>query len=839
MYVFGVLLVLFGCAYFLLFTNVGNSLLKPYVKYYMSEYTGKNIELSSFTLRVNYVDMDMKIDNKSRVVLSGDFDLFDRDFKLIYIVDAYDIETPDMIIKGKMDLRGRIKGGMDDFNISGSGEAFNSKVEYTSKIKKMKPENLKLQMNGAKIDQMLALANKPQYASGLIDIYADIDDLRPESLSGNSKVKIHYGRVNTELMKKDFNISLPVDFTYRGEIVSNFKGDKVVSKADLVSNIANLTLSNTLYNAAQKRFYSDYVVDIPDLNSLQTLTNIKMKGDIQIDGSIEQKKDILALNAHCDTLGGSLDIVLYDKKGSIEAKNIDMRYLQDMFEKKKYASGKLDISAEFDSIEKDDLQGKISLDIIKGKVDSKLIEDDLNITLPENLLYQCSVVSEFEDNEATSKIDLLTSMADISIQKSIYNLKNGNLQSDYLFNSHDISSFSGIAGMKLAGDIKISGNIKKSGEVLIYDAHTSSFGGEAKLAVDGKKASVIANGVKIAKLLYMAGVKKYAFGLVDIDGDINKVGTQDTNGNFSLKLKEGRVDVELIQKDFKTKGKLPKDFAYSADIQGNIDKGKVVSKVLIDSDIAQIRTQKSLYDLNSGAFESDYTAKIDDLGKFYFLTGAKMKGDTLIEGIVKGEKDHLFSEGFSDIVDSNTTFKYQDGMLNLRSYNVSSLKVSDMLGYPRVFDSLGEAFVDYDLEKKRGNFNLSARQGRLMGSELTDLVLALSKFDMTKEMYENTNLNGEIKNDKVHFKLDMNSPNTKLLIKDGEIDLLDDDINANFDLKIEHRDFKGRIKGKTNKPKVRLDSSAYLKEKLDKKIEKKVSEKYKKPAKQILDLFLH
>lgn len=57
-------------------------------------------------------------------------------------------------------------------------------------------------------------------------------------------------------------------------------------------------------------------------------------------------------------------------------------------------------------------------------------------------------------------------------------------------------------------------------------------------------------------------------------------------------------------------------------------------------------------------------------------------------------------------------------------------------------------------------------------------------------------------------------------------------IDAKFDIKIDGKDFSGTIKGDMKKPKVKLDSSKYLKQKASKEIckfiDKRISDKTKK-----------
>jgi len=76
-----------------------------------------------------------------------------------------------------------------------------------------------------------------------------------------------------------------------------------------------------------------------------------------------------------------------------------------------------------------------------------------------------------------------------------------------------------------------------------------------------------------------------------------------------------------------------------------------------------------------------------------------------------------------------------------------------------------------------------------------------------------------------------------LEIYDGNLNLKTNEIDSKFSVKIEHRDFKGSIKGELENPTVRLSGSEYIKQKLNKAIEKNIPQEWQDTAKELLKLF--
>jgi len=116
------------------------------------------------------------------------------------------------------------------------------------------------------------------------------------------------------------------------------------------------------------------------------------------------------------------------------------------------------------------------------------------------------------------------------------------------------------------------------------------------------------------------------------------------------------------------------------------------------------------------------------------------------------------------------------------------------------------------------------------------LVSALTQFDMSQEVYKTGVLKGLLQEKKLDYSLGLEGLNSYMKIENGQVDLAKESIYGKFEVKIKNKDLNGEIKGSLAKPKVSINSSEYIKHKIDKAIDKNVPQEWREPAKELLKL---
>ena len=638
---------------FLLFTQSGNNLIKPYVEKTIQKKLQKDVHVEAFTLKTNFIDLEVTIDKNSKLLINGNFNIFAETVDIEYTVDAKDLKTPYVNIEGLLHVKGHVKGEINNFQANGTGVIFNSKINFLTHIVEQKVKAIKLDAKNIRIQSILAFLKKPIYSKGVIDINMDIKQ-KDNNFVGKSDVIIHYGTLNNALLEKDFNLKPDRIVTYRGTINATIDGEKIHAKTNIFSNIAKIETKNSQYNMKKKVFYSDYIVRIPELSAFEK----NIQGNIVLNGNIQKTKEDFSFDVNSKTLGGDLKAVVFNDTLKVDLTNLNIANIETMFSQPKRSEGKLTLSIDMQNMKTKNIEGKVVLHVDDGILHVKEL---LNTKKDDKIRYRLTALSDIVQNNASLKANIISDVLKLDILKGNYNIDN--------------------------------------------------------------------------------------------------------------KL-----------------------------------------------------------------FKGKYALHVEDLNNLYFITNRPLKGELKVDGNFSYDK--IFSvDGNSKFLEANTNFTLHNKLLHVKSDDLSLAHVTDMLYYPKVFDSFSTLEADYNLTSKIGVVSLNALNGKLIKSELTEIIHLASGFDLTSEIYKDSLFRGVIDENKIDFSLLMNGLESYFKIPDGYINLEKNEINSEFDVKIQHKDFKGTIKGKLDKPSVELSGSAYIKQKIDKAIEKNVPKEWQDTAKELLELF--
>ena len=639
---------------FFLFTQSGNNIIKPYIEETMQKELKQDIHVEAFTLKTDFIDMEIIIDKNSKVIVNGSFNILNKTADVEYTVEAKDLKTPYVDIDGRLHVKGTIKGEINDFQATGTGIALNSKINFVTHIQEKQVNAIQLDAKNIKIENILAFLKEPIYSRGMIDIDVDVKPKENNNFFGKGDVIIHYGTLNTSLLEKNFGLKLDRTITYRGTIKSTIYGTKIHAKTDIFSNVAKIEAHNSQYDLKDKVFYSDYVVRVPNLSAFEN----SMQGNITLDGNIQKTEEDFSFDVNSKTLGGTLRAVVFNDTLKVDAKNIKLTSLSEMLKQPKYSEGKLEFSLDMQDTKASSRDGRLVLHVDNGTLHVKEL---MQTEKDDKINYKLSLISDIKQDNAS-------------------------------------------------------------------------------------------------------------------------------------------VESQLV------------------------------------SDVLQLNILKSNYDLKDNTIKGQYNLNVADLNNLYFVTKRPLKGELLVNGNYQFDKQ-LYLDGNSSFLDAQTAFTFQNNLLYVKSDDLSTAKVTDMLYYPKVFDSFTTLEADYNTSSEVGVVSLNALNGKLIKSELTDIIHLASGFDLTNEVYKDSLFRGVIDKNKIDFSLLMNGLESYFKIPDGYLNLETNEIDSEFDIKIEDKDFKGSIKGSLDKPVVELSGSEYIKQKLDKAIEKNVPEEWQDTAKELLKLF--
>ena len=405
-----------------------------------------------------------------------------------------------------------------------------------------------------------------------------------------------------------------------------------------------------------------------------------------------------------------------------------------------------------------------------------------------------------------------------------FNILGKSFSLDYTLDAKKIQS----KAFTIQEDIHINGTAKGDIENVDITGEGSAFSsnisyGFSLIDKDPKNFTLDIKDAHIEEILGAAAQKPYAKGLMTLHIDMPKVHPKHPQGVFDLQSK-GVANTAIIKEV--TNINLGKKFSFNGTANGQIKNQKLFTKVKLKTTMANLDMSDMVYDINSKTLHSKYRIEIPDLRRLKPLTDREYRGDILIRGDITKSKD-LIITGEGKEFGGEIKFKLVNNHLKANLKDATVSKILYMLNYPQILEGKAEAIIDYNTASRKGNMNATLKQTYILPNRLTTLLMKLTKTDLTQERYDNAKFLVNFSPKVIHFTLDAQNSNSHFKIDKGVLYKKSGTINITADIKIKEKDFKVTITGTMHHPNIKLDTSKYLKSKVQKKLERLIDEKLK------------
>ncbi len=540
--------LLFGGGYFLAFTQGGNDILKPFINSYLKQkLKGIDIKVDSFTLKPNHIVANATINGMAKANVDGDFDLFKKSFDAIYTLKANKIETQNIKIDEKIYIKGKAVGDIKKALIFGVGKVARSDIEYKLDLIDQKPQNITAKIDRANLAKLLSLAGQKPYASGVVNLVANIPSLDEKNLKGSAKLSIISGKINSKLIKNDFKLNLPKNTTFNLNATALLNQNSIKVDAKALTSLANLFIKNLHYNLKSNSLKTPYTLDIKDLSKLNSLANMKLKGDFKANGKVSLKNKKFIATANTNSLGGKLSLIYHNDKALINLKNISSKAIFYRLTLPKYTDARVSGEVDIKSIKK--LSGKFKLvaDGVNSKRDLKRMYD---FDIDRDIKYHLTSNGTLQNQKVFAIADIKNSFGDIKLKDIVYNLKAGSLNSKYELYIDKLSKLNYITKQKLVGDLKVVGEIKKAKDFIIT-GHTNKFNGSEEFKLVNNLLSAT---VKGAKLTGIQKTLSYPL-MLEADADATlKYDLKSSSGSLNVVMQKAKMLPNKLTKIIKALG---------------------------------------------------------------------------------------------------------------------------------------------------------------------------------------------------------------------------------------------------------------------------------------------
>jgi len=594
--------------------------------------------------------------------------------------------------------------------------------------------------------------------------------------------------------------------------------------------ILDLNTNNTVhilgnYSLFSQAFNIAYKVKLENLNTLKPLTSSQLNGSFFTDGKVVGDMSFMKVDGKSDV--GKSDttyhIELRDLNPTSIIANIKDASLESLLylgDQKKYASAKINLDINVKNITPHNLDGDIKLTTLDGKINTKVMKNDFNLTIPKtNFVMNLDAKLKGDDVNYDYKLssNLFSESSSGKVTPEPFEI-----DAIYDANIKELALLKPIIGADIRGSFKLDGTIKGKKEKLVVDGKTNLASSNTKFEAILKNfepSSVSANikDLKLQKLLYMIKQPHYTDGLFSLNVNISDLSKGNLKGKITSTIKKGLLDSKYLGKTYKFESKMPKT-TYDMITNTRLDGDIIDSKVDFNSNLVNLDVKSAKFNLKDSSLKSEYIAKIHDLDKLYFVTNQHLKGKITANGEVKKAKD-LDLSFYTKVADGKIEAKLHNDDLNAQLVGIQTMGLLKMLIYPEVFKSTFNANVKYNLAKSAGKLNGHLVDGKFTNNQIFTLIKKYAKFDMYKEKFTG-DISADINKDDVLLSLDLKSRKASFKTKGTKLNTKTQVVDSKIDIVANNNPISATVKGNINHPKVKVDVNKIIEKEAGKQIKK-------------------
>lgn len=601
---------------------------------------------------------------------------------------------------------------------------------------------------------------------------------------------------------------------------------------ELLLNEGNAISLQGEFSLMEQSFHISYDVVLNNLESLASLTQTKLQGSFTTQGDVVGDLKLLNIDGKSNIASSSTTyhVTLEDfNPTSIVAKmkNVHLDELLYTINEKEYANAIINLDANFKNVTPHHLDGIVTLQTLHGKLNRAVLKKDFDITIPKTA-FSMDLSAILKDDTITYKYLFDSNLAKVFTSGNVVP-EPLRLKIKYGVDLKELALLKPLSGVDMQGPLALHGEVQGTKESLLISgkstiaASKSSFSAEL---VDFKPKNFILDVKKLQlqKVLYMVKQPHYTDGYLDLNVRMTNADVENLEGSISSKIYKGVLDSTLLSKEFNLTSPMPKT-TYTLKTESRLHKELLSTKVVLNSKLLNLKTEKSNFNIDTAAFSSDYKVDIEDLNRLFFVTQQHLKGSLEAKGTISQAKDLDFTM-VSHIADGSIDVKLHNERLNAKLEHMKTLSLLEMLLYPKVFDAYIDGNVKYNLSEAKGVFEGDLTQGKFTQNKVLDLTKEYAHINLYKEVFKG-DVHADIKKENIVASLDLRSNKSSVTSKNLEFNTTTQKIDAKVEVSANGNPLTFYVKGDINGPKVKVNANKLLKKEATKAVEKGLKNYFK------------
>lgn len=828
-WIFGVLLVICGMIYTLIFTSLGNAILAPRIEAFVSEKIAMPFKLNEFKLGFNDLKISSTINGELSISTSGKYSILDKNLDLKYKIYANSFSSMPL----NLNIAGDVKGSFENILANGSGNLAGSKLRYATRIVDFNPLELKLDARNLDLAQLSLIALKKPYLRGFASITADVA-LKNGTQFGFANINAPKISADNALINKDYGIKLPKNFNANLNSDISVNNSILTAITTLNTSLANANAQKTSYNLKTNELNTDFNLDIANLANLEPLISQKLNGSVKIALNTQIKNNKMQfLDAQINGLGGNIMAKLVNGELNAQIKDIKLAEALSLASLPPLAKSQINGFAKITGLNNpQNANGNASLKFSKGELDYKQMNKILNSDLKSNIIFtgdtKISVLSGVLNLDALLDSPALK-MAKLSAK---YELNTASGDADFNANIPNLGLIFG-SKAKTSAYIKANANFKNNA-IAKANIDINGLGGNINATLNNQSLQANINNIQAGNVFAIIAQDELFSGSLNANINLSSLDITKLNGQGQISLNNAVFNAPNLSKMLDVK--FPQNSKFNLNAKVSFKDSLAKFNALFNSDLAKLDELNGIYDLKQNALNADFKASVANLANLAFLSGASINAPLNANGKVSMINGALNAKINSDIFGSQTSANYANDTLNASMQKVKIENILSALGYEKFYLGLANTNFKYNLKNAIGEFDADVLEGKLAQNGLTQLINAVFKRDITNEVYENGKVYGTINQNDIRLNAKISSPKSNISIEKGTINSATKTLNIPLKANFEKTDLSINITGTTDKPKYNVKSD-YLQEKvINKAFDKLIKNDEKREnTKQILN----
>ncbi|MFW2607686.1 hypothetical protein [Aliarcobacter butzleri] len=656
--------------YGILFTKKGNEFISSYLENRVNEeQKDLNFKINNFTLTTKDVDFEATLNENSYINISGALSLFKKNVDLKYDIKIEDLSIFKNLIsedlKGTFFTNGIFKGSESESIIQGFSNIASSETKYYMNLVDFKLKDIYLDLKDAKIDELLAIFNKPLYANGNLNLNANIKNIDKNSLDGLLIANISKGLINNDIFNKEFNQKINTKISFNGDINASLLGNIIEVKSDMTSSVADIFFDKTLIDIEKNTIQSDYKIDVKNLAKLEGLIGKKLQGEFLTTGNILKDNKNISVDGNSDIFDGFFTYKFELKDYEIQNLNLNIEKAKlekifFMLNEPIYAVGNLELHSDIKNSNIENLDGSSSIKISDAKIINEVVNTVFKKNLKDLITFKSEIKTSYVPNQAISQIDVNSNIAQLNMNKAIYDFSKNTFNSDYNLNVFELEALESFTKVKMRGAIDVVGTIENSENYFKINGNSNLASGQMNFNLINHDLVLNLNNANLKDIAYMMFQPEIFDSKTNLDLKYNLL---DEKGTLNANLLGGR----FLENNFTNivnqlaKYDLTKDVYETAVLSSKIDSKKFITDLTMKNN--QIEIKDSLVDFDKNIIDARIDTKIKN-NSFFVLVKGDMNKPTIsldVKNFLKNKIDKKIEDNKDKIEEKlNKVLKDKD-----------------------------------------------------------------------------------------------------------------------------------------------------------------------------------